>query len=233
MIDSHYSKYNEYKPTHEAGYDSLVTAKVLIRLAAKLEAFGFYDEDEYLSSRECASALENGKHDTRGVLAANDHYAGPSAAARITEPIHSTKGIAEAMNAAISSKRMRGVKRAPTTKSAFAHRTAFDLLADGADENDKRSSSSAEAAEEFDGVSGGVKLPAAMNNLSLGHTGGPAIGKGEMENGEASEEELGEQKRRIRALMPEWGCDFWNVYGNKLRVNGTREGVCFLVDTDC
>jgi len=29
-------------------------------------------------------------------------------------------------------------------------------------------------------------------------------------------------------LMPPWDSDFWNVYGNKLRVNGTVEGHCDL-----
>lgn len=28
--------------------------------------------------------------------------------------------------------------------------------------------------------------------------------------------------------LPAWDSDFWKVYGNKLRVNGTMEGVCDL-----
>lgn len=29
-------------------------------------------------------------------------------------------------------------------------------------------------------------------------------------------------------MMPTWDSDFWRVYGNKLRVNGTAEGICEL-----
>ena len=30
-------------------------------------------------------------------------------------------------------------------------------------------------------------------------------------------------------MMPPFHSEFWNVYGNKLRVNGTAEGVCHMI----
>jgi hypothetical protein len=35
-------------------------------------------------------------------------------------------------------------------------------------------------------------------------------------------------KLKIPMFMPHWGNDFWRIYGNKLRVNGTQEEVCML-----
>ena len=32
-------------------------------------------------------------------------------------------------------------------------------------------------------------------------------------------------------MMPPWNSQFWKLYGNKLRVNGTKEGVCNLSDS--
>lgn len=40
--------------------------------------------------------------------------------------------------------------------------------------------------------------------------------------------EIGRQTESVSDLMPPFGSDFWAVYGNKLRVYGTEEGVCKL-----
>lgn len=38
-----------------------------------------------------------------------------------------------------------------------------------------------------------------------------------------------EDEQKVVKLMPRWDSEFWKVYGNKLRVNGTVEGVCDLL----
>ena len=45
----------------------------------------------------------------------------------------------------------------------------------------------------------------------------------------AGPKELDASEQPASRLMPSWDSDFWNVYGNKLRVNGTVEGMCELV----
>ena len=36
------------------------------------------------------------------------------------------------------------------------------------------------------------------------------------------------KQKELPRLMPAWDKDFWRVYGNKIRVNGTIEGICDL-----
>ena len=36
------------------------------------------------------------------------------------------------------------------------------------------------------------------------------------------------EEEEVPPLMPHWDSDFWKEYGNKLTVNGTEEGVCYL-----
>ena len=62
----HFTKYSKNKSFHEAGYDSCLTAFVMILLSAKLEAAGSYtgaeksdSEDSYATAPECDSASIN------------------------------------------------------------------------------------------------------------------------------------------------------------------------------
>ena len=43
---------------------------------------------------------------------------------------------------------------------------------------------------------------------------------------------LPSKSKELRRLMPAWNKDFWRVYGNKVRVNGTIEGVCDFSSAD-
>lgn len=98
--------------------------------------------------------------------------------------------------------------------SRFAHPTAFDQLRDLARESDEEdviqfddlpisAPASAPVVADTDGVSeGGVVAPEDWNTPYW--------------------------RREAGRAMPRFDSDFWAVYGNKLRVFGTEEGVCLL-----
>lgn len=101
--------------------------------------------------------------------------------------------------------------RSEPVQSAFSHPGMFDLLSFDGENGSESSESVHEGVED---AAGGVPLPKQMAGLAL--------------------EDKGEQIPEGEALsvMPPWESDFWNVYGNKLRVNGTQEGICYLVRPD-
>lgn len=192
---------------HEAGYDSFQTAKVLIRLSAKLEAAGTYveapiflpqakvftsapgpipsasviissDSDYFTSEEECVSLDEN--HEPTDPRASDSGLGGVSVKPLILQ---------ENTNPA-ETKPSRGKSAHNTRKSnmgeevnSFAHKGMFDTLLD---------------------------LPANMDGA-----------------GESRAAQEPEQPQFI--MMPPFDSHFWEVYGNKLRVNGTVEGVCNLL----
>jgi len=118
-------------------------------------------------------------------------------------------------------KRRKGKKRGkrPSAKPSapqmgrFAHATAFDQLQDTAEESEEEvlqyddlpssaATMSAPVAADTDGVSGNKVTAVDWETPFWRRQGGRA--------------------------MPSFESDFWAVYGNKLRVFGTQEGVCLL-----
>ncbi|MCJ1473203.1 hypothetical protein MMC13_001854 [Lambiella insularis] len=188
-----HAKYNEVAIAHEAGYDAFVTAQVLIRLSAKLEAAGRYIDSE---GEEHRSAGEVSVLPTRtdGVATA-DNEQEPLTAVRDSEK-----------------KKIKG-KGKEKEKTLFSHAGRYDVLqgASGNNEEDEE--------EHFEDVhaentTANILVGAPVTNEWIVRDSPPKVLRG-----------AGSTPSR---LMPPWGSDFWNVYGNKLRVNGTREGVCRL-----
>ena len=169
-------KYNHLKLPHDAGYDSFMTANVLIRQSAKLEKLGHYvddnnnaiDEEEYYTPSE--SAVSPGEADTGISLDVN----------ALPAHIHSKEA------------RLRTSRSQNSSKSGhttYAHDNYFGLLGEDVRDEDV------------------YQRPVQPRRPSA-----------------QSRQILAERGKR----MPAWDSDFWNVYGNKLRVNGTREGVCVV-----
>lgn len=199
VIETHpdHDKYINTTPAHEAGFDSFLTAKVLIRLSAKLEAAGHYvdkngiprsDEDE-----EYATAPENGGVSLDNAIASS----GPDPTLSSDASDSSTQGVSlatAALDAATLSHTQTEPKKSkatkpnhnkPSSQTSFSHRNTFDLLDDIPTDRD---------------------LPASL------HLESASEGK--------------KNKNNKFTMMPSFESHFWTVYGNKLRVNGTAEGVC-------
>ena len=179
-----HDKYANDARAHEAGFDSFLTAKVLIRLSAKLEAAGHYvdengfptsEDDEYTTASEDADAASPGDEDDSG----NQDIS--LAVAALDKATLSTAGPGN-----IKTKAGPGV--APRT--AVSHPNAFDLLADA-------------PAEEG-------PLPVSLRTAKV------------------SGKKKAKKAKEKFTMMPPFSSHFWTVYGNKLRVNGTVEGVCVM-----
>jgi poly(A)-specific ribonuclease len=206
-IDPKHGKYLNTKPLHEAGYDSLLTAQILIKLSTQLNSNFEKPTAEVESNLKTFSAVyRKTLHD--GI----EKGAGKTSKSRKD----STESLMQ------FSPRSGGSSIIPPEKypsqqpidwteptefdrirSAFAHKTRFDLLTDQTEE-----------------------IP-TFPLKGDGHKGPPSI---------TSEESLlrfpedidVEQKVAAGDLIPRFGSKFWSIYGNKLRVFGTEESVCIL-----
>ena len=103
-----------------------------------------------------------------------------------------------------------------TSGGRFAHGNAFQSLSDATTEDDGE-----DAVLQFE------DLPSSTGPV-VSNTDGQ-IDAEEARGYAVTVDSLGgPQKREPMQLMPRFDSDFWKVYGNKLRVFGTQEGVCIL-----
>lgn len=180
-----------------------MTAKVLIRLSAKLEAAGYYIDEKISPGSEGEGYVT--APETGGVSLNTPKYpltskpVDENARPKFEKPDSndsSSEGVSLGYNAvtiepqptksktkAKKSKRKSHDTAARSTN--FSHATMFDLLSDMPSSDD------------------GLGVPLARPLVPKPST--PRF-----------------------TMMPPFDSDFWNVYGDKLRVNGTVEGVCNL-----
>lgn len=181
-------KYSTAKPAHEAGYDSYLTAKVLIRLTAKLDP-----------AAPATPAGENSlpiklNSDVGGDRATDDHANSDSSSEGVPLPTKAPNQPNGISNFPAPKSKRKSKGQPPPTP--FSHATKFGILAD--------ESSSDE------------------NLIDLGFEG-----LGFQKSPKSKGAKRGTSKQPTR-MMPPFQSDFWTVYANKLRVNGTVEGVCHL-----
>ncbi|KAL9001564.1 MAG: hypothetical protein Q9169_000139 [Polycauliona sp. 2 TL-2023] len=162
-------------PSHEAGYDSLMTARLLIRSSVDLEASGKYIDELPSPPGDAFYTPPEGEGDD--LMDFND----------VSKQL-------EAIDKISSGSSSRPSSGVATDRTAFSHVTKFDLLGDLSDEIDPHTLQPRNPAP-------GMKPKPEMKRKIDNETG-----------------------RRL----PAWESDFWKVYGNKLQVNGTMEGVCDL-----
>lgn len=204
---------------HEAGYDSFTTAKVLIRLSAKLEGAGYYikseDEGWHTPPEEGGVLLNLAPKSNPGESSTRNHapqtHHSTSNGVRLIE----VTNLAPADGTMAQAKKAKEPKQKVTkTKSAFAHTGMFDLLGEIAtnDEDEGVNFEDMESEDEEPPIQVAAPHPDQWDLPP------PPVLR-----------TLGERDQSVSRLMPPWDSDFWNVYGNKLRVNGTVEGVCDLM----
>lgn len=213
---------------HEAGYDSLLTAEVAIRLSAKLEAQGSsIDEAAAVTTPE-----EGGGVKINGVGAdkatSSDELTSTSSVVngvkslllapfKVLDPKGQSSDEDEDAPTTVTTQKTKKKKGKKCTQAAvaggrFAHSTAFSSLQDAPSEND---------VLQFD------DLP--TSDMVTANTDG-ATPASEVQDGpgiQGSRRPTKEERQSMK-LMPRFDSDFWKVYGNKLRVFGSQEGVFVL-----
>ncbi|KAL8775326.1 MAG: hypothetical protein Q9209_000333 [Squamulea sp. 1 TL-2023] len=178
IIELHpgHTKYTAaFDSTHEAGFDSFMTARLLVRLSVNLEASGEYIEELPSPVDEPFYTPPEGEGDD--LMDFND----------VSEQL-------EAIDRTSSKSSSRPSSGITTSRTTFSSATKFDLLGD---------------------------LSADIDPFTLRpRTPDPEVRR-ELRTDAKVDNETGRR-------LPAWESDFWKVYGNKLRVNGTIEGVCHL-----
>lgn len=112
-------------------------------------------------------------------------------------------GIEPAQTPSRQAKKPKRKTRKAMERSAFSHATKFDLLGDLPSDEELMVQS---PSKTLRGGSGRAK---------------PVV----------EEPPMPEVESRRDGMMPAFHSDFWRVYGNKLRVFGTVEGVCDLTSS--
>lgn len=210
-LDEKHGNYFCNTLAHEAGFDSYLTAKVLIRLASKLEAAGTYVEAPVPSPAFASgTALRRGNaRESPAIISSDEDYFTPDeGGVHINSNYHSTRTRVSDSNSggvpvldnlnfqetdeqtypkSSKGKSARKIRKAKLEDEAtrFAHKGMFDMLRD---------------------------LPTDMD-------------------GSIEVDEVAEPPPPDPVMMPPFDSHFWEIYGNKLRVNGTLEGVCDLLGT--
>lgn len=196
---------------HEAGFDSFTTAKVLIRLSAKLEAAGYYidsEEEVWHTPPENLGVLLNYAIESHSGVSSTPH---PSIHQGI--PLSEVTNLAPAAAGMLQSKKAKKPKKeVKKMKSAFAHTGMFDLL---------REINEEEGAMDYEDLGPEDEEPPAAMAAPQDNQWNPPP--------PPVPRPLGDGDHKVSRYMPSWDSDFWNVYGNKLRVNGTVEGICDLM----
>ena len=242
VISPVHDKYSNAIAYHEAGYDSLVTARVFIRLSARLEALGSYDSLETIEGPETtqgntdtvAGKNENGSDDAYETAKEESSIAGllSHAVSSVKTGLFGTEK--EDASSAKGSKKKKKNKKKTKKKSTepvvsrFAQRNVYDAL--------QKIPGNFQSSEDEDEVvpdtsfEKDIKIAAPSNAISdvepiVENAYPKASGNTKKRFVPA---QMSNRKIELPKTMPSWDSDFWRVYVNKLRVFGTKEEVCVL-----
>lgn len=212
-----HSKYVTEEHHHEAGYDSYLTARIMILLSAKLEAAGTYVEDETTLSPRSSNATSppttpSKKNETPGT-------------SLVSALMNSTKAMQ--IDDTTASK-----TPSPMAKSRYASRTMFDALESTSDNQE----ASTIAGANFALNPTARPFPIAATGDGAADSPGGSSGKKSSSSRKSKEMKspkgkgkVAEKEPVLDAQMPPFNTDFWRLYANRLRVFGTVEG---LLDLD-
>ena len=220
LVETHFEhpKYITAQPAHEAGFDSFLTAKVLIRLSAKLEAAGHYVDDYVTMPPSEDDAYQTAPEEGGVPLGAINPAPNPKPVShqkiRVPKVKKSSGSDSDSQGVSLigklptstngsesvskEKKPNQGSSKKGLKQTAFSHAGRFDLLGDLSSDEDAALAKVTEVLEP-------TRTGAQHHHFR--RVSPP------------------EQKF---TMMPSWDSDFWRVYGNKLRVNGTAEGICKL-----
>ena len=193
-----HSKYHSDSPFHEAGFDSFTTAKVLIRLSARIEAAAKGDVSPSSEDDIYFSASEDGTFPSDlNSLLARKLVSDEDALQRRTQ-------IAQVF------RKHAAIKDPIEIQAALARQATLfrDLKLDDQEPHSKT---------QKDDLLKSNNPYTLLQNMDLDEDGEPQ-----------SADVMVSSTPVVHTMMPAGGSPFWVRYGNKLRVNGTVEEVCII-----
>lgn len=200
-----YTKYVDEEMYHEAGYDSFLTARVMILLSSQLERKGQYLPDDRIPD----SSPKFHRHKHKDSVAVSMNATSPPAA---SSPSKSFSKVQEPTSYTSQPQNKQGPGSAKIT-SRFATKTLFEALASAVDDENNN-----DEEVEIHGsavVGSSFALDPSARPFPITDSGSHTA---EQEETQAEQD----------AFMPPFTSDFWRVYANKLRVFGTVEGMLDL-----
>ncbi|KAF2448710.1 CAF1-domain-containing protein [Karstenula rhodostoma CBS 690.94] len=202
VTHSKHSKYHEVAMFHEAGYDSLLTATILLRLSAKMNAARQQPDDASDTSFKTAAEQPNGHSKTQGPMSSLEQLPPPQAEVLVVKK---------------KAKKGKKVKNKfdniSPAQSRFQTRNAFEQLS----LDDQGTSSPS------DDDQGGVAVDPNTTPLWQDEVREPDP------NGWVPIEQ---KQREPMEMIPAWDTEFWQSFGNTLRVYGTEEAVLKVATWD-
>jgi poly(A)-specific ribonuclease len=209
VTDPDHSKYQDTEAFHEAGYDSLLTATIMIRLAAKIGA---------QREKEAKPAPNRKAIDAEATDFVRDGRE------KVTKPVplppvEDLTGRQKRLN-----KRKKATKE--TDDRRFQTKNIFDSLRDMSLDPSESASSPSSPEVEFEDVEETWTVPAPCATEA----------EGGWENEIFVQDKTGwvpieQSERHAMELMPKFEDGvFWGEFGNTLRVFGTEEGVVRIAE---
>ena len=194
-----HSKYLSDSPFHEAGFDSFTTAKVLIRLSARIEGAANGDESPSSEDEIYYPASEDGSlpSDLNELLTRKS--------ISDEDALNRRKQIARVFQ-------KRAATETPAETQAALDRQAALFRDLGLDDEEPQSETQTKKRPQTS-----TNPYALLQELSL---------DGDVEP--QSAHVIAAAIPVVHTMMPAGGSPFWIRYGNKLRVNGTVEEVCIV-----
>ncbi|KAJ4356382.1 uncharacterized protein N0V89_004415 [Didymosphaeria variabile] len=200
-----HSKYHETAMFHEAGYDSLLTATILLRLSAKLNADRQQPDDTSEASFKTAVEQPNG-HVKSPVLS---KFPVPQPPTDRQQPSQSEILVVKKKAKKCKNRKGKSDNVSPA-QSRFRTRNAFEQLS-----LDDQSSPS-------DDDQGGV----VVDNSDTTHSWQDEV----YEPDTSGWVPIEQKQRKPMEMIPAWDGEFWQSFGNTLRVYGTEEAVLKLAE---
>ncbi|KAI4839696.1 CAF1-domain-containing protein [Aureobasidium sp. EXF-8845] len=279
ITHEHHNKYTDTTAFHEAGYDSMLTAEIAVRLSAKLELAGSHGVDEAQNTipptppdvdgggvqlgDNTSSVINSAIDSVKGLLqaplsllggqtktldqqsikqstesnqpTAEDTLATQTAELDLTsnestDPTPSSKKSKKKKNKNKKSKATSTTTPPVNEGSRFAHATAFDQLQDTLDNTseDDAPISTPEEILDFDALPSDDVDPVVADTDGISDSRATEASWDTIPVLAKEEAKVDWGHREIGTVMPDFSSGFWKVYGNKLRVFGTQEGVAVL-----
>jgi poly(A)-specific ribonuclease len=218
-----HSKYQEKEAFHEAGYDSLLTATIMIRLAAKL---GTEREKQSTPSGKDAQppvkASNGSPHDS--VLDGREKALKPVPLPPVADLTCSSR-----VPLTGRQKRKNKKKNKPSQETRFQTKNIFDNLREMSINPDDDT----EDADAPESLSPELDFHDAENTKTWDEQ--PVAEAGNWQNEIYVQDKSGwvpveQSERHAMELMPKFDEPFWGEFGNTLRVFGTEETVLKIAE---
>jgi poly(A)-specific ribonuclease len=224
-----FDRYAIGQSLHEAGYDSLLTAKIAIKLSAKLEKeakFPAYKQEDALN-------LGNTTNDDDDDDDVSEHYITAAESIADSEAGNLTAMVTNVLSAPITAIGNFFRSDLAATGQQFADnqdRHIDDHLEDLMVFSDKEKDVEEEMGLAEANGEDAVREPFRRTSTeSLEHATSPKLPNFKTSDKMLTKAEILEKVERGE-LMPRWegGRGFWQYFGKKLQVNSAEEGICYL-----